>query len=88
MRRSTGIKLKSLDVLPDQTLSALFDDGRRVRFKPAPFLADIAGYDVFRLAPSLFSGAKLDKSRRSVYWTESVFVSADVIYEDGEPVNE
>ncbi len=67
-------KIKCIEPLADQTLSVLFDNGRRVLHKPAPYLADIAGYDVFRVAPSLFSGAKLDKSRKNVYWTESVFV--------------
>ena len=86
MNRS--VKIKAVEPLPAQVLSVLFDDGRRVLFEPAPFLADIAGYDVFRVAPKLFSSAKLDKGRMNVYWTEAVFVPADVIYENGQIVED
>ena len=78
------IKIKSVEPLPDRVLSVLFDDGRRVSFEPTPYLT-IDNYDVFSLAPGLFQCVKLDKSRKHVYWTESIFLPADLIYEQGRP---
>lgn len=86
MKRS--VKIKVIEPLPDRVLSVQFDDGRRVLFEPAPFLADIAGYDVFRVAPKLFSSAKLDKGRMNVCWTEAVFVPAELIYAEGRIIEE
>lgn len=87
MRRSTGIKIKAIEPLPDRVLLVSFDDGRRVRFEPTPYLI-IDNYDVFSLASGLFEQAKIDKKRTSVYWTDFVFLPADVIYETGQIVEE
>lgn len=80
-------KIKTIEPLPDRVLLVSFDDGRRVRFEPTEYLL-YAGYDVFSLAPNLFNSAKLDKGRKNVYWTESIFVPADLIYAEGQNVEE
>ena len=80
-------RIKSVQPLPDRVLLVSFDDGRNVLFSPTEYLL-YAGYDVFSLAPSLFNSAKLDKGRKNVYWTESVFVPADLIYAEGQIVEE
>ena len=81
-------RIKAVEPLPDRVLLVSFDDGRRVSFEPTSYLAGYARYDVFSVAPGLFQCAKIDKSRTVVYWTESVFLPADVIYEDGQIVGE
>ena len=80
-----SVKIKAVEPLPDRVLSVLFDDGRNVLFNPTEHLL-YAGYDVFSVAPGLFEHAKIDKKRTRVYWTEFVFVPADVIYENGRIV--
>jgi hypothetical protein len=83
-----AIKIKAIEPLPELVLLVSFDDGRRVRFDPTEYLAGYAGYDVFSVAPGLFQCAKIDKSRTHVCWTESVFLPADVIYENGRIVED
>jgi len=80
-------KIRSVQPLPDRVLSVLFDDGRKVLFEPTEYLT-IDNYDVFSLASGLFEQAKIDKKRTCVYWTDFVFVPADVIYENGQIVEE
>lgn len=87
MRRSTGSKIKAVEPLPDRVLLVSFDDGRKVLFEPTPYLT-IDDYDVFSIAPGLFQCAKIDKSRSAVYWTDFVFVPADLIYESGQIVED
>ena len=80
-------KIKTIEPLPGRVLLVSFDDGRRVAIKPTEYLS-INGYDVFSVAPELFRHAYIDKSRRCVCWTESVFLPADVIYENGRIVED
>lgn len=80
-------RINHIEPLPELTLSIVFDDGQRVLYNPSADLA-FTGYDVFSIAPGLFARAKLDKSRQYVEWTESVYVSAELIYENGQIVEE
>lgn len=80
-------RIRSVHPLPDRVLSVQFDDGQRVLYNTSADLA-FTGYDVFSIAPGLFARAKLDKSRQYVEWTESVYVSAELIYENGQIVEE
>lgn len=83
-----SVKIKAIEPLPDRVLLVSFDDGRRVRFEPTEYLAGYAGYDVFSVAPGLFNQAKPDRARRCVCWTESVFLPADLIYAEGQIIEE
>lgn len=80
-------KIKTIEPLPGRVLLVSFDDGRRVAIKPTEYLS-INGYDVFSVAPELFRHAYIDKSRRRVCWTEAAFLPADLIYAEGQAIEE
>lgn len=80
-------RIKGIEFLPGFVLLVTFADGRRVEYCPADDLM-IDGYNVFECAPAAFETAKVDKRGEWVEWTDSVYVSADMIYENGQPVKE
>ena len=82
MRRSTGIKIKAVEPLPELVLSIVFDDGRRVLYNVADDLA-LPGYDALRDMHGLFDQVQLDQSRTVVYWTDDVDLPSDTLYEYG-----
>lgn len=79
-------RIRGINPLPDFMLSVLFDDGRRVLYDVKTDFS-LPNYDLLRTVPGLFESVQLDASRTCVYWSDTIDLPSDTIYEYGAQIS-
>ena len=77
------VRIQEIQTLPDYRLRVVFDDGRAVAYDVAEDIAAIPSFSTLMTEPGLFTQVRLDKSRTCVFWTDSIDLPSDTIYEYG-----
>lgn len=78
--------LRSLSTTKDLRLIAQFDDGTVKSYDVSKLMKRSKYFTVFEEKPSLFSKAKIDVGGYGVIWNESLDLSANEIWANGETV--
>jgi len=80
-------RIKSIQPEPGYWLRVLFDDGKKVKYNVMDDIQTIDSYRDLLTVRGLFEQVQLDQSRTCVYWSDSIDLPSDTIYEFGEPVS-
>lgn len=81
-------RIKQVKPLDDYTLHVIFDDGKVVFYDVKEDMETIPQYRDLQDIYGLFKQVRLDKSRTCVYWTDSIDLPSDAIYEYGSTILE
>lgn len=80
-------RIKEVKPQEDYILHVVFDDGKAVFYDVKEDIETIPQYGDLRDIYGLFEQVQLDKSRTCVYWTDSIDLPSDAIYEYGVTQN-
>lgn len=81
-------KIKSLKPLENYILHVIFDDGKNVLYDVKEDMNQISEYKDLQNNYGLFQQVKLDKSRTCIYWSDTIDLPSDIIYEYGIKTNQ
>ncbi len=79
------IKITSVKPLENFVLFITFDNGVSVHYDMKDDL-DLPGYDDLRLIPGLFQNVNIDSSKTCIYWSDTIDLPSDTLFEYGERV--
>ena len=76
-------RIQTFQPLDNYQLFVRFDDGREVHYDVAEDISTIPAFHALRTELGLFKNAQLDSSRTCLYWSDTIDLPSDTIYEYG-----
>ena len=78
-------RIKHIEPRDDYILHVTFDDGKSVNYDVKDDIQTLPSYRYLLTEHGLFQNLQLDESRTCIFWSDSIDLSNDIIYEYGTP---
>ena len=79
-------RIKTILPLENYILQVSFDSGESVLYDVKEDISTIPSYKDLETINGLFEQVQIDESRTCVFWTESIDLPSDIIFEYGTPI--
>lgn len=81
-------RIKSISTAENYKLFVSFDDGRKVCYDVSDDIATLPAFSDLKTEFGLFNNVQLDASRTCVYWSDTIDLPSDTIYEYGKTIEQ
>lgn len=78
-------RIKHIEPRDDYILHVTFDDGKSVNYDVKDDIQTLPSYRSLLTEHGLFQNLQLDESRTCIFWSDSIDLPSDIIYEYGTP---
>ena len=78
-------RIKHIEPRDDYILHVTFDDGKSVNYDVKDDIQTLPSYRSLLTEHGLFQNLQLDESRTCIFWSDSIDLSNDIIYQYGTP---
>ena len=78
-------RIKHIEPRDDYRLHVTFDDGKSVNYDVKDDIQTLPSYRSLLTEHGLFQNLQLDESRTCIFWSDSIDLPSDIIYEYGTP---
>ena len=78
-------RIKHIEPRDDYILHVTFDDGKSVNYDVKDDIQPLPSYRSLLTEHGLFQNLQLDESRTCIFWSDSIDLPSDIIYEYGTP---
>ena len=78
-------RIKHIEPRDDYILHVTFDDGTSVNYDVKDDIQTLPSYRSLLTEHGLFQNLQLDESRTCIFWSDSLDLPSDIIYEYGTP---
>ena len=78
-------RIKHIEPRDDYILHVTFDDGTSVNYDVKDDIQTLHSYRSLLTEHGLFQNLQLDESRTCIFWSDSIDLPSDIIYEYGTP---